>query len=399
MEKATIIRFIPALIVSVLTVIAAALYNEKFVNIALLFTVIISWSFCVFRNAKAQTNEEQIITSIFSEAVQTQQRNIGTHIEEILYDETGKVSEHLTRMGTLISDSTLQLQESFSSVVDNTNEQTEMALNLVSRLSGSESTDEDGQGNIAMTDFISKTDEILQQNVDLLVQISDRSIGAIHRINDMTTDLEAMFASLDNVQKLADQTNLLALNAAIEAARAGEVGRGFAVVADEVRSLSQTSSTLNEQIREKIKQVKNSMVEVNTEVGAIASLDMNGAIEGKSNIDSMLSVVENTNRDTSVILHKLTASSSAIGQEINNSIRALQFEDIVSQVLGHIQLRLEHINEVAVFSHTEIANAVDEHELQIAAEKLRQLRDSFHSQNISQKVEQNSMDEGEVELF
>lgn len=403
MEKSRLIKFVPALIISMVTLLVVALINDKLLNIAALIAMTAGWCIGVINNAKSQEADEQKNTAIFSDAIQTEQHNIGSHIEEILNDETGNVSEHTTRMTGIIAEATHELLNSFNEIVARTNQQTEMALELVARIGGKENIEEsdgeDSQDNIAITDFIAKTDEILQENVDLLVQISDRSVGAIHRINDMTADLEAMFLSLDDVQKLADQTNLLALNAAIEAARAGEVGRGFAVVADEVRSLSQTSSALNEKIRKKIKQVKASMGEVNTEVGAIASLDMNSAIEGKANIDNMLAVVEKTNIDTGVILRHLTAASSVINEEINNSIHALQFEDIVTQLSGHIQLRLDHINEVAVFSHTEIANAVDEHELKKAADTLLQLRDSFRSQNIGKKVEQDSMKEGDVEFF
>ena len=99
------------------------------------------------------------------------------------------------------------------------------------------------------------------------------------------------------------------------------------------------------------------------------------------------------------MLHKLTDGSGVINTEINNSIRALQFEDIVSQLSGHLQLRLKHINEVALFSHSEIANAGNEKELQSVSNKLRQLRDNFYAKNIAEQVEQNSMEEGDVELF
>lgn len=85
--------------------------------------------------------------------------------------------------------------------------------------------------------------------------------------------------------------------------------------------------------------------------------------------------------------------------DFRDSIRALQVEDIVSQLSQHIQQRLEHINEVAVFSHTEIANAADEKELQVAAKKLQLLRGNFHSQNIVQRVAQESMSEGALSYF
>jgi methyl-accepting chemotaxis protein len=189
------------------------------------------------------------------------------------------------------------------------------------------------------------------------------------------------------------------LNAAIEAARAGEVGRGFAVVADEVRTLSVNSTELNDEIRKRIQLAKTSMYDVKMEVGAIASMDINSAIEGRLNIDSMLMKVEQFNQNSEVVFERLGENSEIITQEINNSIRALQFEDIINQLSTHIQTRLDHINEVAIVAHAEIAQANKMENLQSVAAKLDQMREAFHDQHLGRKVEQVNMEEGEIELF
>ena len=235
----------------------------------------------------------------------------------------------------------------------------------------------------------------------MLVEISDKSIGAIYRIEDMTEHMQGMFSILDNIQNLSDQTNLLALNAAIEAARAGDVGRGFAVVADEVRALSHSSSKLNDEIREKINSAKQRMDDVSKVVGEIASLDMNTAIEGKSNIDNMLHQIETMNNNTSSTLSELTDSSRVIQHEINNSIRALQFDDIANQLAGHIVERLDHINEVAIASHpgNNDGSTDNYRPLDDVEQNLKDLRHSFNSKKIETKVVQSSMDEGDIELF
>lgn len=386
-----------ALLTSVVALLATLFVEAPWLATLALVLTVAAWIFCATRVAQANLAAADTHTG-FSASAQQELLSIGNHIEEILNEETQLVDEHIQRIGALVEDSTLLLQGSFTSVVNKTREQTEMAHGLVSGMHG-DSGEGGEQGGIVIAEFVQKTDTIIQYYIDMLVNISERSIAAIHRIGDMNTHMEGMFTILDDVKSMADQTNLLALNAAIEAARAGEVGRGFAVVADEVRALSLTSATLNDQIRIKIEQSKTRINEVSTEVGAIASLDMNQAIEGKDAIDKMLKEIENLNTKTENTLGELTKVSGGINDEINHAIRALQFEDIVSQLSGHMRLRLEHIREVAVLSHTRVASASDEKGLKQVADELTALRDRFHSQNIAKKVEQSSMDEGEIELF
>lgn len=341
--------------------------------------------------------EDILETGEFGDEFKREMVKIGHSIEQILNEEAGVVTEHIERIRNLIHDSTLMLQDSFQVVIGKSTEQNAEAHDLINGLNQHSTGTQ--ENDFSFKHFVDGVDEILQGYVDLLINISDKSIGAIHRISDMTEHMETMFSILDDVQNLADQTNLLALNAAIEAARAGEVGRGFAVVADEVRTLSVNSTELNNEIRKRIQLAKTSMYDVKMEVGAIASMDINSAIEGRLNIDNMLMKVEQFNQKSEVVFERLGKNSEIVTQEINNSIRALQFEDIINQLSTHIQARLDHINEVAVVAHTEIAQAKKMENLQSVAAKLDQMREVFHDQNLGRKVEQANMEEGEIELF
>jgi len=388
--------YLVALILSVVSLLVMLFVAIQWLAVLMLVLTVGAWMFCAIAVSQKSLVADNTST-VFSDDARGELLKIGNHIEEILNEEVSLVDEHIKRIGALIEDSTLLLQESFSKVVDRARDQSEMSLELVNSIHGDQQ--EGNSDGYVISEFITKTDTIIQYYVDLLVDISEKSIGAIHRINDMTKHMEGMFSILDDVKSMADQTNLLALNAAIEAARAGDVGRGFAVVADEVRALSLTSAKLNDQIREKIEQSKLLITEVSNQVGGIASLDMNAAIEGKDAIDQMLGKIESLNIKTESMLVDLREASGGINEEINRSMRALQFEDIVNQLSSHISLRLEHIHEVAVFSHNQVANASDEESLRQVANELTELRDRFHAQNIAKKVEQVSMDEGDIELF
>lgn len=389
---------LPALGISILAIVGIAL-EQKFWAILMILLSIVAWSFTLYRLTGFQ-HSEGVITQQNNDRVSKDIAEIGDAFDGILTEESQYIDEHISRIVKLINEAVELLQGSFENVVSKTRDQTSMALSLVGDMAKADAVDEtSSEEPMRITDFITKTDDILQHYVDLLVEISDKSVGAIHRISDLSEHMEGMFSILDDVQKLADQTNLLALNAAIEAARAGEVGRGFAVVADEVRALSLSSSTLNEQIREKIGEAKSRMTDVSEKVGAIASMDVNTAIQGKTNVDTMLAQIEKLNVSTEDVLHRITAIGDEISSEINNSIRALQFEDIVVQLSDGVKERLNHLSNVAKLAHTDFALVENGQQLEAIAEKLQAMRSNFDSQALSNKVKQESMSEGEVELF
>lgn len=323
---------------------------------------------------------------------------IDQHLSNIVSREAGSCAESLGRLRYLVGDATGQLNSSFNSVVEKTQLQSNLAVSIVERIQGSSASGTDSN-TFRLNSAINEAEKIIQYFVELLVDVSEKSVSAIHSITDMNTHLESMFTTLDEVQKLADQTNLLALNAAIEAARAGEVGRGFAVVADEVRALSIRSLSLNQAIREKIGATKTKMTEVNEVIQDIASMDMNAAIEGKSNIDATLVEIEQINQMTTKAVTQFENSTLDIQHEINQSIRALQFEDITNQLVEALQSRMAFISQaIASAAQLTAGNELSEL-LDKKTSAISELDSELKQRRDLDKVGQKSMDEGDIELF
>lgn len=202
--------------------------------------------------------------------------------------------------------------------------------------------------SVTVESFAGEVSDILAQYVELLIDVSEKSVQAVHHIGDMVQELEQMFSLLNEIRTIAEQTNLLALNAAIEAARAGEAGRGFAVVADEVRKLSQTTNNLSDQIRHRAETAKSTITEVKDIVGAIASLDLNNAINAKGRVDGMLKGLEEMNKTISATMSHLTHLNDGINQDTGRAVRALQFEDFSSQVIGEISQSVANLESFSV---------------------------------------------------
>jgi methyl-accepting chemotaxis protein len=214
----------------------------------------------------------------------------------------------------------------------------------------------------------------------------------------ISTQVSAVQGILGEIEAISKQTNLLALNAAIEAARAGEAGRGFAVVADEVRSLSMRTNQFSDEIRRHMDAVQGSMTSAHDAIHAVASMDMNFALQSKKRVQDTMTRLEEINRMTAEAVQHIDTLAAGVGREVDAAVRALQFQDLTTQLIGHTALRLETVREImagmdmAVRQIRDIASGVP------AAHQ--RIRDTVRkASERTSPVNQGDMKSGDIELF
>lgn len=311
----------------------------------------------------------------------------------------GNLQQCTDRTTVIVNDSVAKLYDSFQGLNEKTSTERELMLKVVKRVSGEsfvEETNHNGEAHVTLKQFAGEVGRILDNYVKLFVDVSDRSIQAVHSIKDMVQQLDGMFTLINDIRGIADQTNLLALNAAIEAARAGEAGRGFAVVADEVRKLSQDSNQLNEEIRKRAEGAKATITNVEAVVGEIASLDMNIAIDAKGHLDGMLNELEQVNLSITEGVNTMSEISAGIARDVSTAITALQFADLIGNISNEARSQLQAI-ENSLCSTGQLVDGA--RSLADASDELNSAINRSADASVNTTTATNKMASGESELF
>jgi methyl-accepting chemotaxis protein len=301
------------------------------------------------------------------------------------------------RVKSLVNTAIGELQSSFESLNLKTNTQKSVAEGLLNALSDSTSELDATSDSINFRTFISETEQVLEYFVDNVVDTSKSSMLLMHKIDDMNTSIESIVTLLDDVRAISDKTNLLALNASIEAARAGEAGRGFSVVADEVRKLAIQSHEFNDQINQVVVSTIGNMESARELITVLASKDMNAALNSKKRVNEMTAEITHLNNSAEKSTHDLTGLTQEIDQQVSVAVRALQFEDMVFQLVEQIELRITFADKVMKKINSFVENSKKE-----MYENIDALVVEIENYSTTLKrdvVKQESMDEGEIELF
>lgn len=310
-------------------------------------------------------------------------------LEQVLKENIQRVAEPLEKQRLIINSSAETLNNSFFGLQRVSEEQSSVSTQLVDNLMANQGSEFD------LMQVLPKTEAIIQQFVQILVDVSEKSISAVHSIHDMSQKLDMVFKLLNQVRSLSEQTNLLALNAAIEAARAGEAGRGFAVVAQEVRNLSIQAANLNTQIETEMKVAQDTVDIANRTVGEMASFDMTQAIESKEKVDYMLRGVQQLNTEIEQEVNKLQRLGQQLTQQVREGTRALQFTDIVYQQGEYALGSITFLQEASGLLKAVQSNSRN---VQQIIENIEELQERSRSRG-GLAANQHSIDEGEVELF
>lgn len=225
-------------------------------------------------------------------------------------------------------------------------------------------------------------------------------------ISRHTQDIQGI---LSEIGAIAKQTALLALNASIEAARAGEAGRGFAVVADEVRDLATRTAQFSLQIKTLIQNMQGAVLHTEETIQRMASQDMTFALDSRNRVQRVVTESQQQNQRRARAIGELDNSATIVSGQVGEAITALQFQDMVSQLIAHALRRVDAMSgvmqQIAALSSSlnrpGLRNdpAAFKSTLREGCERVLQHLDDMTTRTSHSPVAQQSFEQGDIELF
>lgn len=357
--------------------------------------------FCLIKVFNLQTEQRLQHLSQSMERFAGETSHVFDSLGNELSSQFQGINSENSQVLEILNDAINNLVTSFSGL----NAQVLRQKDLAVQLTGAQNpVDSAASQAMSFEGFLAKIDQVLGGFVASASQNGKTAEQLVAQMRETTAQFNAVKQMLEEIRKIADQTNLLAINAAVEAARAGASGKGFAVVAAEVRNLSERSNRFSEQIGNSVDGISNALLSVETAINAMAEQEIDLVEDATSKVEDLIEQSKGFNQGVADSAAEISEISEKVGSEVGAAITSLQFQDMASQLISHVNGRLLNMEPIieSLAGFAQAQAQTDQHELEKRLEALvGHLQEVFtRVENVQHNpVSQKSMEEGDIELF
>ena len=312
----------------------------------LVIGVLLAASGFIAYGAKRQNTDQQKTYIAELNSVMSEYNTLSTDAMAHAEMQFSSLENDMLEAQGIIRESVNKLSGSLTGLESQSSNQRAVLRSLIDEmLQMTGSDDSQAAGQAGLQRFFDETHTLIAEFVSKMNQLQTTSQGIAVSFAQMQDQVGRITTTLNDVAGITKQTDLLALNAAIEAARAGEAGRGFAVVADEVRKLASRTGGFNIEIRNALGDILTSLQAVGERVADAGAVDMSIAERSQATLAELASeLMEVTERARQHSAH-ITAVTEQMHRLTQEGVLAMQFEDIVTQMISRISQRTTNVGE------------------------------------------------------
>jgi methyl-accepting chemotaxis protein len=158
-----------------------------------------------------------------------------------------------------------------------------------------------------------------------------------HMVAQVASESKLLQESASEIRQIALRTRVVAMNATIEAARAGAAGRAFAVIVSDMRELAARTAEFSEQCTRRAEGLHALVSTALSErAGGRGEQHTASIAWAQQLVEQVIARFEAAATDMHRSVGQLETERAEVRGDVARALVALQFQDRVSQILGHV---------------------------------------------------------------
>jgi methyl-accepting chemotaxis protein len=308
-------------------------------------------------------------------------------VHQGMESEIASIKNQTQQIQTLLIDAIASLHSAFESIDHQSAEQMKLFSALVSELAGENGSQEN------LFQHTEEAGKSLTELLKILIHDSRKSLSSLTDMNETVVKIQDAVSDAQKTSALLKQVNLLASEEKPDI--------------EKIRQLSFSAMDLHTAMLGKAEGIQASCIHARKTINEVSSSDMDKVFASKARVEEILGHLNQSNDLISGCRTQANSVNAGLRQHLGSAIRALQFEDIVSQSLGHTDLHLDRMEGFV----SRLANGISElHKKQdVSLDEYADQIGLLHQEIMAYRnglrleetnpISQTNMDEGEVELF
>jgi len=302
-------------------------------------------------------------------------------------DELTGIQAQISQIELLLKDAIASLYEGFEGI----SEESTVQMKVMSQLMSQAVSSHDDTPNIFQrTESAAK---LLKHLVDISIEGSRESLNALKMMEGLHYHMGSVLKKEKKMQGMLQQMDDLL------SAETPDIAAIQHVVADMKQDQASNAEVIGK--------VHEAMLDSYIAIKDLAARDMTDVYQAKSEVEELLEHFHAITDYLSNCRSDISACNGRMRQHLGVAIRALQFEDITNQSLGHTRLHLDRMEGFVVRMTQGLANIdlQDTDGIDGYAEKIK----AIHADMMEYRTElaldernpvsQQNLDEGDVDLF